>query len=436
MSASAPPVRRRLSDAESVLDALRYPLLPDALITNAVLVLSQLVVSFVPLFAGLLSLVVWAAAYRYALEVLTASGQGRREPPQGSLLTDYRSQRSHLWLQAVIVFGLVYLAYTRGPVFAAAVLLIVAFVLPAALLAMSAAQNMLAALNPAAWWAVLRIVGPGYLLLAAAVALTLGLQLFGVRLFDALPSPRLGMLLYFTLVHAALIASFRLIGTRLHAHAAELGVLEPGEPRRPELVRDREQRIVATEVRAAEAIDDPVGKAAALAPAIRRGGASDALQLEYRRCLRAAGQIDALRQHAVVRVCELLALGRAQPALVLTAEALADDPAFALPDADSTRALLDAAEAGGQLQQAVTIVGNYRQHFPKRYDALPLCLRAATLCADRLGDRERAGVLLAAVIERDPDGADGIEAQRLQRRLQAGLALGGLRATERADRRR
>jgi hypothetical protein len=417
--------RRRQSDAEALVDALRFPFATDALLTNLVLTLSQLAAGFVPLVGLVLQLVIWMSAYRYALEVMTASGQGRREPPQGSMLTDPRSHHSHLWLQALVVIGLVLAANLLGAQAAVLLLAGVALVLPAALLALASAQNMLAAINPAAWIAVLRIVGPGYVLLALGVGLTLLLQLAGGRLFDALSPALLGDLLYYFCVHAALFAAFRIIGTRLHAHADALG-LEQASVARPVLARDRELQSVARETRDAEAIEDPAARAAALAPVIRRGGAEEALHREYRRCLRGAGNLAGLRQHAEVRICELLVLGQPKDALALTAEALGDHPDLALPDGDSTQLLLRAAEAGGQLRQAIGLIENYRRQFPRRLDGMPLALRAAVLLADRLGDPTAAEALLSELAKQPAAADHTAEAERLLRRLHSGIALGAV----------
>jgi len=418
----APAPSRRRSDGEAVLDALAYPFASDALITNLVLTLSQIVVGYVPLVGLFLQLVVWMSAYRYALEVLTASGQGRQDPPQGSQLTDSRTQRSHLWLHALVILALVFAAHLLGAWQAALLLVGVSLALPGALLALAAAQNLLAAFNPAAWWVVLRIVGPGYLLLSIAIGMTLALQLAGERVFGELKPVVLGNLLYYFSVHAALFAAFRLIGTRLHTHADALG-LEQASVARPILAREREQQQVAREALAAATIEDPAAKAAVLDPIIRRGGASEELHREYRRCLRAAGNLADLRKHAEVRICELLVLKQAKSALALATEAFADHPDLALPDADSTRGLLDVAQAAGQLRLAAGIVSNYRRAFPRRRDGLPLAIRAATIYADKLGDPDTAEVLLVAAAAHPAIGDDGSEIERLLLRLSAGIAL-------------
>ncbi len=425
----APTPSRRRSDGDSVLDALAYPFASDALITNLVLTLSQIVVGYVPFVGLFLQLVVWMSAYRYALEVMTASGQGRQDPPQGSQLTDTRTQRSHLWIHALVILALVFAANLLGAWPAVLLLIGVSLALPGALLALAAAQNLLAAFNPAAWWAVLRIVGPGYLLLSFAIAMTLALQLAGERIFGELKPAVLGNLLYYFSVHAALFAAFRLIGTRLHTHADALG-LEQASVTRPMLAREREQQQVAREAFAAAEIEDPAAKAAALDPILRRGGASEELHREYRRCLRAAGNLAGLRKHAEVRICELLVLKQTKPALALATEAFADHSDLTLPDADSTRALVDAAQASGQLRLAAGAVSNYRHDFPRRLDGLPLAIRAAPLLADHLNDSTAAEALLVAAAATAGAGSDAVEIERLLLRLRAGIALA---ATNTAD---
>jgi len=423
MTDAAPAPPRRFNDGEAVVDALRYPLHRDALIANVVLTLSQLAVGFVPLVGLFLQVVIWMSTYRYALEIMTASGQGRSDPPQGSLLTEVRSQHSHFWLQAVIVISLVAATLMLPPNSALLILLGVALILPGALLAMASAQNMLAAINPMAWLAVLRIVGPGYVLMAAALAVTLLVQIKGPALISAWLPAILASALYFLCVQAALFGAFRLLGTRLYAHANALGFEDP-VARLPELARDREQAALAQEARVASHIEDPKAKAAALAPIVRRGGASDTLQQEYRRCLRAAGDRAALRQHAQTWTSELLVLQQPKHALALATEALADDPDFSLPDASAVATLLRFAEGAGQPRIAVELARNYQKHYPKRYDGLPLALAAARLLADRLGDADGAAALLEAGAALAAGGPEAAEFERLRKRLRAGIGLG------------
>ena len=416
-----------MSDGAALVDAAGYPLQSDALATLAALALCYLLVELLPdilvlqILALVLKLVIWASAYRYALEVLTASGQGRATPPQGGMLTDVGIARRHAWMQALVILGLLVAGALLGPDWGLLLLLMAALIMPGALLAMCAAQNMLAAINPLAWIAVLRIVGPRYLLLAAGVSVTLLIQLLGAPWFDAVP---FGGLLFFACVFYTLIASFRLVGTTLHRHAAELGHEQVSAAVRPVLIRERESLGVAREAAEAITIADPAQRALALAPIIRRGGASAALQRDYRLCLRQSGQLDLLREHAGVRVCELVAMSQPQAALALASEAMADHADFSLADAEPTARVSESAAASGQLRLGAALCRNYFERFPKRRDAFPLACRAAVLLADRLGDAAAARQLLldsrAALGER-PESA---EIDRMLRRLDAGVTLG------------
>lgn len=421
MNFDTTPPRRR-TDAEILLDALRYPWIGDALLTNGVLAVAHVLALYVPVIGPLLQLVVLVAAYRYALEIMTASGQGRAAPPQGWMLTDAGLQRSHLWLQALVLIGVLLASRWLSLPQTLLLVAVVAMLLPGALLALAAAQNLLAAINPMAWLAVARIVGPGYLLLGGFAFFTLMLQLAGGRLFFAIRPVVLGELLFFLVFHAALFALFRLIGIRLHLHGRELG-LEQASVARPQLVRERERQTLDFDAREALALEDPIARATALAPLLKRGGAADELHTEYRRCLRQAGDLAGLQQHAEVRVCELLVLAQPKAALALAVEALADRPDFALPDAESSTALLDAAEAAGQLRQATAIAANYRLRHPRRRDSLALARRAAILLADRLGDAKGAEALLVDAATLAADGPEAPEFERLLRRLRAGIAL-------------
>lgn len=395
-------------------DALLFPCAEAALLTNLVLVACRLLASVLPVFGLPLHVLAWLWAYKYGLESLAATGAGRQAAPEGWSEVDERVHSQHFWLQLLLLMTL--LAATRlapepmrGPL-----LLALATVFPALVLALAASQNFWAALNPLNWWLILARAGRGYVLLALASWGVLWLQAAAGMILDGLQPRLLAIAVFYAIAQHLTFALFRLLGLSLHAFppSSEAPVTDGATANG---ARDRDAD--AKREQAAKALQeaDPAARAQALALLLPRG-VPEPLHQEYRQCLRRLGDQQQLLAHARVRICQLLALGDPRAAAVLAIEALADDAHLALPDAASSQALSLACENLGLVRQAAQVLANYRLAYPRRFDGLPLALRAATLFADQLQEADLARRLLRAA---QPLAAPGEEAETFRQVLAA-----------------
>lgn len=414
---------RPLRGIDALLDALRYPLQTAALVTNVVYIIGRVIASMLPVLGPLLHAVLTLGIYKYAFECLATSAQGRAQPPDvvGNL-QDIGTHRRHLLLQLLWLLLLVVATQVVGRDIGLLMIAAVALALPGALLALTAAQNLTAALNPLSWWTVATRLGPTYLLLALATFAVLMLQASARDLLEHAQPRLLAVVAFHALSQHLVIALFRGLGNALHANATALQYDISDADILPPIERDRERAAQSRERSEALAQPDPAERVKAIAVRLRDGADHD-LHREYRRALRELGRHDALLAHARTHVCELLVLGQKRAALALASEALEDNADFTLPEAASVQSLLDAGERAGLLRQIAAIASNYTEAFPKRYDGLPLALRAASLYADRLNDPSRARTLLEKGAALAADGAEAGEFLRLRQRLEAGMPL-------------
>lgn len=415
------PVRQPRQSA--LFDALRYPLRTPALVTNLLYCAGRVVASLLPVFGPLLHALLTLGVYKYAFECLVTSAQGRTQPPEVIAGDDLGTHRRHLLLQALWLLVLVVATHFVERDTALLLIAAVALALPGALLALCVAQNLIAALNPISWWNVASRLGATYFALAFASFGVLLLQASARDLLQDVEPRLLAIVAFHALSQHLVIALFRALGSTLHLHAAALQY-DAGNEVRPPIERDRVQAARAQSRADALALTEPSARADAIG-ALLSDGADHDLHREYRRALRGLGRRDALQSHASTHVCELLTLGQTRAALALSNEALDDSSDFTLPDAAAIQALMDTGERAGLLRQVALVAANYTEAFPKRFDGLPLALRAAILYADRLADPARARQLLERGSALAGEGAERDEFLRLRQRLDAGLPLHG-----------
>lgn len=417
---SAP--RRPLSPATpaALFDSLRYPLLGGALAALVTLSLVRVAASFVPLVGLLIDLVTWLAVYKYGLEVLAASGLGKREAPEVLAHVDASVHNRHLGVQILLSVLLVG-SLRLFPEAAVVIVIGAAIILPGLVLALAVSQNLVAALIPLNWAVVAGKLGLGYPMLALGWLAALWFQIIGYELFAPLPDV-IALLLFYLASHYLLIALFRWMGLFLHAHGDSLGFATRATAK-PILARDREQQAIQREVRAANEVGDPAARADQLRDAVRRGAAQP-VQQAYREALRAAGRREELLEHARVRCSELLVLQQHRDAVMLASEALQDDPGFTLPERAQLNLLLAQLRQAAQWQTAATLARNYRRQYPNRRDSIDAGIDAAVLLADRLGEPAQAQALLRELLPGAEAQGVAESVQRLLARLDSGFRLG------------
>ena len=418
--------RRPLSPASvgALLDALAFPLRGAALAALLTVLALRAPAAILPLFwPALVQGLLWLAFYKFALECMAATAQGRDAAPDVLAHIDDGIHRRHVWMQMAVVAILV-VVIVLAPDQALLAALIAALVLPGMILALAVGQNLLAALNPLNWAVVAGKLGPVYVMLSMLWLGVALLQFAGAQPWLALEWPTfVAHATYYLLAQYLVLVLFRWMGLALRANAEQLGY-EVRVDQRPELLRDREAKAVARGVAAAREAGDPGQRADGLREAVRLG-AAEPIQREYRKALRAAGRHDELDAHARVRASELVVMGDLKAAAALVLEALNDVPGFTLPEAAPLNTLLDHLEKLAQWRSASALAVNYRNSYPKRRDSLALAARAAGVLADRLGEREEAAVLLDGAIEQATAVGEQAPLQALRQRLDGGLPLRG-----------
>ncbi|GIX35561.1 MAG: hypothetical protein KatS3mg126_1340 [Lysobacteraceae bacterium] len=385
--------------AGSLGEALLYPLRPPALAAHFGYAALHGLASLLPLFLPLVAhAALWLGWYRYATECLATSAQGRTLPPEVLAEFGNDTHLRHSWIHLLLLTAVGAIRLV-APDQAVAVALLAAWLMPGLVITLSINQSLGSALNPLNWAIVaLRLGVLRYLLLGLGWLLVLLLVFGGAdALLAQLPLPRLlASLVSILSIQYLILLVFHVTGRLLHRHGHRLGHA-PSQPRRPLLARQREETALGRQVAQARALADPAERARALREAVQRG-ADEAVQREYRDALRAAGDLAALDAHAAVRTSELVVRGDLARATPLAIEALADNPAFTLPEAEQLEPLLDHLCRRAQWRTAAALADNYVRRHPKREDAARLARHAAHLLAERLEDTERAIELLDLVL--------------------------------------
>lgn len=407
--------------AKALADALRYPLGVSALATNATLLLGHLVALFVPVLGTPMHLLVLLGLYKYALEILTSSAEGGTEPPEGWSAVDPGVQVHHYWLQLLVLGLLLVVTQIVPEVWRLGLLTLLALLMPGMVLALAIAQNLATAINPLAWLKIGAQLGAAYLLLASASWPVLWFQAHGGELVTASGMTWLALPVFYLLSQHAVMSLFRLMGLAAQAHAEAFG-FQHRDSTRPVLARDKQHAYQSEAVTQALQVTDLAERAAQLRPQLVLG-AEEALHREYRRCLREIKDRPGLHEHAQRRVCELLNLDQPRLAVALANEALADEPGFCPVDALHCDRLASAAERMTLIRQAARLLANYRSAFPKRYDGLPLAMRAARWYADHLNEPDVALRLLRSAQPLTESGQQSADFARAIERLQQGLPI-------------
>ncbi|HZP66623.1 MAG TPA: hypothetical protein VFB32_09960, partial [Rudaea sp.] len=156
-------------------EILRYPLHPAALSTIAAIAVAHLV-DFLPGVGGLLDLVVWAAFFKYAFEVLRWTANGRSEPPEISFTVSdsIATWAVLLLIAAEFLIAVIASAYGAAIGFALGVGLMLA--MPAVMIALALEEEIAQALNPLAWLLLAERIGRSYFVLAGFFATAVALQ--------------------------------------------------------------------------------------------------------------------------------------------------------------------------------------------------------------------------------------------------------------------
>ncbi|HEY2347342.1 MAG TPA: hypothetical protein VGH80_15940 [Xanthomonadaceae bacterium] len=414
-----------------------YPAQMPALTTLCALALGM-PLTIAPFAGFLLQLVIWAAAYHYAVEVFERSANGSTKAPEFApeqdgigwtlLILQMLFSVCCWWLQARMET-----AALRWIGIAA-----IALLQPAMTLTTAMNRDLGAALNPGRVLRVIAGLGSTYTVLVA-VGLGLGVLqqvvnafidggrlyvLFGVAgigmgtgtLVGGLFSGNgllvaLGQMLVGFVWFYAVVLYFHALGVAVFAHSDALGyvpvpesVLRPEDRYAPLLRRVEEMAGKKNFAGAALALHECLATQPHTSPA---------MHARYRELLVITGDQAALLEHARTRIDALLVADAGQEALMLARESLAIDPMFRPSSGERTTQLAGAAERLGQPELALGLLRDFPMRFP-RDEAIPAnATTVARLLVERHSDVAGARAALQMAIDRmlpaHPEYADMID---------------------------
>lgn len=404
MSSATPPGKRRSSGAsfDDLGRAFAYPLQSAALSSILAFALA-LMLGSVPVFGMALTLVVWASAYRYAIEVLDRSAAGAVEAPDYAL--DIRAGGGVAMLVLQLAFVALHLVIELWVTDGAQRLgwwLLLAIIQPAATLNLVLIGNIESALNPVRWLQLIGRVGFGYVLLVMVGSACHFLQgetneLLLKWLPDIVARVLAGFVAFYLLVF-----NFHLMGRIAFARRGAIGHdlaevptrLDPSDRHRGFM---REMEIM---------IAEDNGKQAAAA--MRRHLESephttDAMHQRFRRLLEQLGDNVALAEHTQTYASRLLIDKHERDALLLVRSMLQRDADFRVLDPEQRIRLTRTAINSGMPDVALALATDFHSAHPKNPAVPEMALLGARLLVDRNSDTRGARALLQFAVDRFPD---------------------------------
>lgn len=385
--------------SERFLAGLTYPLRGGGLAACVVLALGQCLV-MIPAYIGVLvGFVLWTATWRYAAACLLHSANGFADPPDVGVEEDPAAGHwlTVIHMAAVIACGASTVLY---PAMFWPLVMVFAVTLPAIDMSLAFGGNLLAALNPLNWQAVIGRLGVGYFIpviinvLIGCLVVLPSLTLSWWPVWLSLP------LIAFAYTYL-IIFNLHLMGSMIHQHHEQFGL----EPEVEALVRqsgqdDDEHLLVQVHEMAA------VDRRAAIRMLVERmqgRSAPSSLHQAYRDLLHKEGLKEGLLEHGHIWIAVLMAQGETRRALGLTQECMDIDASF-LPDApESALALAELAASSGMTRLSLKLCRGYLGRWPRSPECPRIGLLAANQMADRLGQRAEAAVLLGKLAAAWPE---------------------------------
>lgn len=391
-TAAQMPVAPRKSVRERWLQILRFPLQPAALATALALAVAHLVV-YLPVVGMFLDLIIWAALFKYAFEVLRWSANGRDTAPEIALsVSDSIGYHAVLLLIAVeVVLYLVGLWY--GIIAQLVLGLVLMFAMPAMMMILALEEGIGRALNPIAWLMIAARIGNSYYLLVGFFFAALLVQSVVATLVNDVLPFIIAVPLIYCVVNFLMLANFHFIGSVIHENRDELGYtghLQLSD----EVPHTEPARAILDAARGRAAGGDTQGAAALLRDELRAHPDMLPLHDEYRHWLSQNDAQAELVAHGKVYVPLLLSRDQDRRAIEVARECQIADPSFALDNADDITRLAHAAADSGQTQVAMGVLAGFHKRFRGHADIGRNYLLAAKLWAERMNKQMQARALL------------------------------------------
>ena len=416
MTTGSPPPGMPSAQPGIIVAILAYPAQMPSLTTLVALSMGMLLTP-APLAGIVVLLVVWAAACRYAVEVLERTANGSSVAPEFAIEPDGMGW-TLLILQALFLACRLWLDYrveSNGLRWLG--ISLIACVQPAMILTAAMSRDMRAAFDPGRLLRVVERLGIAYVGLIGATFVLGTLQLMVVTTNVLAPlSIALGTVLLFlgkvlagwlTNVFGQMLAGFvwfyamvmyfHLLGRVVYTHRkafdftpVPLTVLRP-EDRHEPLLQRVEQLAEAGESAAAA---HDLGRCLATEPHV-----SSAMHARYRALLGGIGDHAALQAHARDRLAQLMATGADREALSLLRESLARDPEFRPASSELVTRLAHAAERLGQFDLTLALLRDFVLRYPRDLDGAANAVIAARLLLERRSDIAGARAVLQGAVD-------------------------------------
>jgi hypothetical protein len=369
---------------------LRYPLQMAALSTIAAIAVAH-IVTLLPL-GFVLDLLVWAAFFQYAFEVLRWTANGHAEAPEFPFTVSEGVGRYAMLLLVLANVLILLLAVFVSAVAALVFGIVLMFAMPAIMMVLALEERMVRALNPLAWLLIAGRIGSAYFVLVGFFCAALIVQsIVAAGLASALPAFVVTPLASFV-VNYLMIANFHLIGSVIHDHRDALGY--SGHLQLQEAPKSDIAPAIIDSARAAAASGGPRAAADLLKDELKSRPQDAALHDEFRHWLQVLGAKAELTQHGRVYIPVLLAQDRDRRAVEVARECQLLDPAFALDKAeDVTRLARDVAEAG-HAQLALSLLSGFHKRFRNHPDIGQNYLLASKLLAEKMNKEMQARAML------------------------------------------
>ena len=369
---------------------LGYPLQPAALSTIVAIAVAHMI-TLIP-FGFALDLLVWAAFFQYAFEVLRWSANGRAQAPEIAVSVSEGVGRYATLLLIVLNAIVVLLFVFAGPGVAVVAGALLAFATPAMMMILALEEGVGRALNPMAWLLIAARIGrPYFVLIGFFVAALIVQSISTVWLGQVLPGFVATPLASFV-VNYLMIANFHLIGSVIHDQREMLGYA--GHLQFHDQKRDDVSKAIIDSARHAAAAGDLRGAANLLKEELKAHPQSVALHDEYRHALQVLDAKAELAQHGRAYIPVLLAQDRDRRAVEVARQCQLLDAAFTLdkPE-DVTRLAHDAADAG-HAQLALSVLAGFHKRFRNHADIGRNYLLAAKLLAEKMNKEMQARAML------------------------------------------
>lgn len=371
-----PPIRTAIEDmplSQRLIDGLQYPLRGGALAACTVLGLCHYAMLLPSIVGFIVTLVVWTATWRYAIDCMVRTADGYDDSPEVQQEGAAGNPRGILALHMLVILACAAVA-VLAPGFLWLALVIAALLLPAIDMSLAFDGDIGVALNPVTWIQVIARFGAQYLIPVianAALAASIWIARDGIaRLPLVLSLPLFGFVCTYLIM-----LDFHWMGVLVWHYRERFGMA----PEAPEIATRPESSADADLLVESESIArrDPEEAAIRLRDRIRERYAPGAVHIRFRELLRKLDRKDLLIKHGQEWIIQLCATGDERRALGLVQECREIEPRFLPDDPDHTALLAKTAARLGMHELAWHLANGFVQRWPRHADAASLKLLAA-----------------------------------------------------------